>query len=354
MSSSAWRSLRVRARKTSPFWRNPCSARIFRRGRAGALARRGGLRRRRPRLRLRGGRRRGDHGARRLRAHEHRRELRALEERLLERRALAPERRVAVGIAAEALEHVDVLLGPDLPRAGDALLPAGAAGRDLGDAGERAADVGQVLGVRQRHEEERRLGGGEGAVEAALERVLGEREAERVAGEGPRGRAIDVARELVEQEDEGEAAARGLAPVVELAAGGAVHQRFEVLLDLLVDRRAAAKPQRLVEHVVLRERVADRARRAREVAVRKPVVPDAGRVEVAEGHQVHRPSPVNGSPRTRGRRAARCPGRCSPRARGRRRSSSRSPASSRARARGRTARSPRPARGTAPCPRRGC
>jgi hypothetical protein len=221
-------------------------------------------------------------GARLLRAHEQGGELGAPQEGLLVGGAGAAEGGVAVRVAAEPLEHVDVLLGADAPAAGGALLGAGAAGAELGDAGEGAAHVGDLLAVAEREEHEQGLARGELAVEAAGERVLGDGPGERVVGERAGGRAVDVPRELIEEEDQREVRAEVVAPVIELAAGGAVDEAAEVGRDLGVDVGAGAKPQVLGRGVALGERVGERLGGARQVAPGEPVIPDARGVMVDE------------------------------------------------------------------------
>ncbi len=78
-------------------------------------------------------------------------------------------------------------------------------------------------------------------MEAALDGALGCREGEGIGGEGVGRAAVEVARELVEQDQERQRALGGLAPAGQVAAGGLHVQRLE------------AVPDRLVEGVVLGE-----------------------------------------------------------------------------------------------------
>ena len=94
-------------------------------------------------------------------------------------------------------------------------------GRQLFEAAHAFFLQRQVLGVLQRQVEERSRGWNEVAVEAASYALGGEPLRGRVLSEGGGGAAMDVARELVEQDDQREAATRRLSPLVrELAAGG--------------------------------------------------------------------------------------------------------------------------------------
>src|SRR4051812_24492954 len=67
-------------------------------------------------------------------------------------------------------------------------------------------------------------------------------EGARVAGEGARGVAEGVARELVEQEDARERALGSRGPCVELAAQRALDERAEARGDLRIERRVLAPP----------------------------------------------------------------------------------------------------------------
>ena len=106
----------------------------------------------------------------------------------------------------------------------------------------------------QRQVEERARGRYEAAVEAALDSIGDEALCHRVLRERRRRAAVDVARELVEHDDEGEAAARGCSPrLLEFAAGGALVERAEALAYPGVVLPAVAEPHlplRRVERAV--------------------------------------------------------------------------------------------------------
>ena len=78
--------------------------------------------------------------------------------------------------------------------------------------------------MHERQIEELLALGGEIRIETAAERVLGDRQGLVVGGEGARVAAEHVARHLIEQDAEREAALRAALPVLELAGRGAREQ----------------------------------------------------------------------------------------------------------------------------------
>jgi len=162
------------------------------------------------------------------------------------------------------------------------VLPARAPRDELGDPVEAAAHRGELLGVDQAEVQEQRLRGCQIAVEAAIDCIPGDRERRGVVAERLRGAAVDVARELVEQDHEAEAAARRRPPRIELAARRGLHQRGKLPPDLVVDLGASAEPQRLPQLVVVGVRIGGRVERGRQRAVREPVVPDARQRRIGE------------------------------------------------------------------------
>src|SRR5690606_18605101 len=69
-----------------------------------------------------------------------------------------------------------------------------------------------------------------------------ELERDLVLRERPRRAAVNVAAELVEQQDQGEPSRRSAGPVVEAALRRLFHVGREVPLDLLVEHRVLAEP----------------------------------------------------------------------------------------------------------------
>src|SRR5712691_7536288 len=124
---------------------------------------------------------------------------RRLHERDLLRRRDPTEDRVAVREAAEAFDDLDV--GPAVAAEATALGVAIAAitGQALGQH-PRAALVGEVFAVVERHVEELAPRRRERGIEAAGQRPVRDAARHPVGRIGARARAEDVARELVEQQ----------------------------------------------------------------------------------------------------------------------------------------------------------
>jgi len=113
---------------------------------------------------------------------------------------------------------------------------------------DRQALQRDVLGVLERQVEERAGGRDEAAVERRGDAVGGETLRRRVLREGRAAIPVNVARELIEHDDEREPAARVLCPVrLELAAGSALVKRSEALAYRGVVPAAVAEP-----HLALR------------------------------------------------------------------------------------------------------
>src|SRR5262249_29385037 len=130
------------------------------------------------------------------------RESAAVEEGLLFRRRDAAEQLVAVREAAEPADNVRMQLGP-FDRIG---IAARAVERDA------PLLVGNLFGMLQRQIEESALRHREALVEAARDRAPRNLSRERIGREGARAAAEHVAGKLVEHDDEGERALRGLVP----------------------------------------------------------------------------------------------------------------------------------------------
>jgi hypothetical protein len=131
---------------------------------------------------------------------------------------------------AIAAGRLDVRLGGDI-------------GCELPHQREALLLVIELLAVLERHVEEQSLDRCELAVVPAREAV--ERQASRLLIRlvGPRIAAMDVAAELVEHDDERDAAACALGPVGELSGFGGGERGSEALADLGVETRVLAPPQ---------------------------------------------------------------------------------------------------------------
>jgi len=93
------------------------------------------------------------------------------------------------------------------------------AGRgQVGEGGDAARLDRGVLGVLERQIEDAALEQAELVVEARVDAGRRQLQRVRVGGEGLGLSAVDVARELVEQHDQRQPAARARGPVIELAA----------------------------------------------------------------------------------------------------------------------------------------
>ncbi len=150
---------------------------------------------------------------------------------------LAPEDRVAVREAAKAFDHVDIA-----HRIAAGALAPGAVGQAF-EQFERAALVGEVFAVVQRHVEELAPGRRQGVIKAARQRVLGDGAGRRVSHVGARRVAKDVARDLVEQQHQRQGALRRRLPSCQRTRGGALVIGEKQLPQPLVVLRGAAEPE---------------------------------------------------------------------------------------------------------------
>ena len=135
---------------------------------------------------------------------------------LLFRRGVAPEHRVAVGETTEAVHDVAMLARMD-DRVPDVLgeLAVDARSERLPNAHGLILPL-PILGVLEGHVEEHALNRSQELVESALPGAQAARERLGVAGEGRARAAMDVARELIEDDDQGEDATRRLLPLFQL------------------------------------------------------------------------------------------------------------------------------------------
>src|SRR5215216_8033513 len=103
--------------------------------------------------------------------------------------------------------------------------------------------VFQVLAVHERHVEEPALYRRQLPVVGMLHRVPGRLARFLVCGVHPRVTAIHVARELVEDDDERQAASRLVLPVVKVARGGLLVNGLEALPDLTIEPGIFGEPR---------------------------------------------------------------------------------------------------------------
>ena len=99
-----------------------------------------------------------------------------------------------------------------------------------------------VLGVHQRHIEELAALLGHPRVPALADRLAGQRQRERIGGEGLGGAAMDIAAELVEQDDRRQHRLGIAAPSLRTGRPPMVAQRADQRPALLSGRRRAANP----------------------------------------------------------------------------------------------------------------
>ena len=159
-----------------------------------------------------------------------------------------------MGKAAEALDDVAVVSG--VVRESDVFLAPGR--RDLGRKPlERARTESlqrEIFGVLERQVEERALCGNQGTVRSLLDAGNREPLRRQVLRECGCGATVDVARELVEHDDERNPAARRRGPLrVQLAASGAPVQLAEAFPNVGVVVAPVAEPHlslRRVERAV--------------------------------------------------------------------------------------------------------
>src|SRR5215212_7023364 len=105
-----------------------------------------------------------------------------------------------------------------------------------------AALVLPVLAVHKRHVQEHPLEGGELSVQRVLDGVPGGLQRCSVGGVGASVPAEHVAGELVEHDDERQAAPRIVAPAVEVAGGGLLVETGESVCDTGVELRVFTEP----------------------------------------------------------------------------------------------------------------
>src|SRR5260370_27668212 len=139
----------------------------------------------------------------------------------------AAEDRIAMGKAAEARDllaiatwmgqHTLVYRHPWARRIAHAFFQSG----------DAAILNRQILRVLERRNDEQELLEVEPDVIVAIERLEGERQGLGIAGKGRRRVAREVARELIEHDDERASPTRRLRPLVELARQRARHQVAE-------------------------------------------------------------------------------------------------------------------------------
>ncbi len=103
---------------------------------------------------------------------------------------------------------------------------------------------GAVLGVLEGQQQEALLGGKERRVVPARDGAPGRREGLRVAGEGPGRAALQIARELIQRQDQRQVRASCRLPAVEVAAPGAREDGAEAGGELAVGVRVRLEPER--------------------------------------------------------------------------------------------------------------
>src|SRR5207244_12261758 len=107
----------------------------------------------------------------------------------------------------------------------------------------RAILDGAIFAVRERHVEEPALVRPEPAVESLVDRVLGCRERAFVAGERVRRSSIDVARELIEDDDARERPVWVVAALAESTGAGGGDRCAESIAKGRAQGRTLAKPK---------------------------------------------------------------------------------------------------------------
>ena len=149
-------------------------------------------------------------------------------------RAVAAERAVAMGKAAEPLDDRAVVLGR-AQCAGKVIVQLGGSlGEQPPVGGDRFLLHLTTLGVLQRHVEEDPLHHVQRRIRARLHSREGERECLRVMRVGARTAAEDVTGKLIEQDDQAQAPPRAVGPGGELAPGRTFEQRAEAHADVLI------------------------------------------------------------------------------------------------------------------------
>jgi len=142
-----------------------------------------------------------------------------------------------VRVAAEARDDVEMLLRPR-QRLGEPF------GRQLAEQAQRFVLVGHLLGVLERQVGEPALERRQLQVAAVGDQLPGDRQRRGIAGERTRAVAVHVARELVEQQDQRQRAARvAVGPVRQLAAQRRFDRGAEAVADQAVGGRRLAEPE---------------------------------------------------------------------------------------------------------------
>src|SRR5688500_2469131 len=148
----------------------------------------------------------------------------------------ATENLVAVRVASETADHCGMFLGPlERPR-----LARVACKR--AEQRERPLLHRPRLGMLERHVEEPALEAVQLAIEAARHRFVRRRQRRGIARERERRASVDIARELIEDHDAGERAARCRAPVAEGAGERSGDVVAEALADLRIELIVLAEP----------------------------------------------------------------------------------------------------------------
>src|SRR5690606_3854317 len=166
------------------------------------------------------------------------------QELLLGRRRLPTEDGVAVGKAPEASDDVAVLAGVvehalrQRPPGRLALLqqPLVLLHRDVLQV--------RILGMLQGQVEKPALHRAQHLVQVLLDAVQAQPLRRGILGEGLRPAAVDVAGELIQQDDQGQAAAGGLLPAAQLAGHSLLVQAAEAIADLGVEGGIGLEPAR--------------------------------------------------------------------------------------------------------------
>jgi len=142
------------------------------------------------------------------------------------------EDRVPMRKTAEARDRVAVALGPAERLAAAGRERRGRLGGEAREAFDRTPLELDVFAVLQGEIEEGSLDDAELPIDAGREPVEAEASRDRIAGKCLRPAAMDVTRELIDQEDEREPATCRIGPAVQLAGDGAGERVAETVPDL--------------------------------------------------------------------------------------------------------------------------